>query len=200
VKKIGITGPTGAGKTTALQALAGHNVCLLDGDQVYHALLAEDRRLQRALTDQFGGEILDKTGGIDRKKLGLQVFGRPAALAELNQVTHRFILAELERRCALAEAEGRIAAVIDAAALFESGIGEQCAAVVGVLAPEDLRIRRIMAREGISEDYARRRAAAQPPAAFYQARCSHILENTREDTPETFRARAAALFRQLLEG
>lgn len=95
------------------------------------------------------------------------VFQDPAALAELNGITHRFILAEIERLCAQAEAQGRPAAAIDAIALVESGAARRCEAVVGVLAPPEVRIRRIMAREGIPEDYARRRWRPSRKRTFF---------------------------------
>ncbi len=198
MKIIGITGPTGAGKTTALGVLEELGAEVIDADQVYHALLAESAPLRGALTERFGPGILDGSGQIDRKALGKLAFGNPAALRDLNAITHRFILAEIGRRTEAARREGRPAVAIDAAALLESGAGERCDAVVGVLSPKELRIRRIMAREGISEDYARSRADAQPPDAFYRARCSYILENGLEDTPETFREKARALFAALL--
>ncbi len=204
MKRIGITGPTGAGKTTALQALAELDAHIIDADAVYHALLESSATLRAELTARFGpsildGEgrvnrkalggvvfgdpaalaelnvlessatlraeltarfgpsILDGEGRVNRKALGGVVFGDPAALAELNAITHRFILAEIDRQAAGAEEQGRSAVAIDAIALIESGLGETCGAIVGILAPRELRIRRIMAREGISEDYARKR-------------------------------------------
>lgn len=135
MKRIGITGPTGAGKTTALDALKELGACVIDADAVYHDLLQSSAPLRSALTDRFGGEILDKAGKLDRKRMGNVVFQDPAALAELNGITHRFILAEIERLCAQAEAQGRPAAAIDAIALVESGAARRCEAVVGVLAP-----------------------------------------------------------------
>ena len=89
------------------------------------------------------------------------VFADPQALADLNAITHRFVLAEIDRQAAQAEAEGRPAVAIDAIALIESGAAEGCDAVVGVLAPKEVRVRRIMSREGISEEYARKRVEAQ---------------------------------------
>ena len=85
---------------------------------------------------------------------------------------------------------------IDAIALIESGVGETCDAVVGILAPSEVRIRRIMAREGISEEYARKRVEAQQGDDFFRAHCTHILMN--EDSPEEFSARALALFQSLI--
>ena len=89
-------------------------------------------------------------------------------------------------------------AAIDAIALIESGIGAGCDAVVGILAPKEVRIRRIMAREGIPEDYARKRVEAQQGDDFFRAHCDYILENREDDTPEHFQARARELFRRIL--
>ena len=179
MKRIGITGPTGAGKTTALQALVELDAHIIDADAVYHALLESSAPLRAALTVRFGPSILDGEGRVNRKALGGVVFGDPAALADLNAITHRFILA-------------------DAIALIESGLGETCGAIVGILAPRELRIRRIMAREGISEDYARKRMEAQQGDGFFRTHCDYLLENRADDTPEAFQARAKQLFEQIL--
>ena len=197
MKIIGITGPTGAGKTTALRALAQLGVWIIDADEVYHRLLEESVPLQMALTARFG-ELQDERGKIDRKKLGIVVFGDPEALAALNAITHRFIGEEIDRQLSAARAEGRSAAAIDAIALIESGLGERCDTVVGVIAPAELRVRRIMDREGIPEVYARKRVAAQKGEDFFRANCGYLLENTEGDTPGAFGARALVLFTELL--
>ena len=198
MKILGITGPTGAGKTTALNVLTSLGACILDADAVYHDLLEQSRALREALTGRFG-DICDETGKIDRKKLGGVVFTDPAALADLNGITHRFMEAELDRRLREAEQKGRPAAAIAAIALLESGFGAKCDATVAVVAPAELRVRRIMAREGIPEDYARKRVNAQKPESFFRESCDYVLENNEDDTPETFGARALALFLTILE-
>lgn len=198
MKRIGITGPTGAGKTTALHALTSLGAAVIDADAMYHDLLSSDQGLKEALAGRFGRDLLDGEGQIARKRLGEIVFTDHQALEDLNAITHRFILEELARRTGAARREERSAVAVDAIRLIESGIGASCDAVVGILAPAGLRVRRIMAREGISEAYARKRVEAQPDDDFYRAHCSHILENGPEDTPETFRRRALALFRTLL--
>ena len=200
MKRIGITGPTGAGKTTALGVLTDLGAHIIDADAVYHRLLEESGPLRAALAERFGPSILTPEGRIDRKALGNVVFGDPEALDELNTITHRFIGEEIHRQLTQAERDGRPAAAIDAIALIESGLAAECEAVVGILAPAEVRVKRIMARDHIGEDYARARVAAQKDEAFYRAHCTHILENNENDTPETFRRRALALFRGLLEG
>ncbi len=199
MKLIGITGPTGAGKTTALQALEDLGAHIIDADGVYHRLLGESEALKAALTGRFGPGILDGTGAVDRKALGNAVFGDPAALEDLNAITHQFILDDILRQRAEAGAQGCPAVAVDAIALIESGLGAECDAVVAVLAPLEVRIRRIMAREGISEDYARRRALAQKGDDFFRSHADYVLENGPGESREQFAAKARALFARILE-
>ena len=97
----------------------------------------------------------------------------------------------------LRRAQGHTLVGLDAISLMESGLGRLCACTVAVLAPAEDRVRRIMARDGISEDYARLRISAQQPDAFYRERCSHILENNCA-TPAQFREQARIFFRSML--
>ena len=196
MKVIGITGPTGAGKTTALNALRQLGAEVVDADAVYHRLLAEDGALKNILVKAFGEDILDERGKIDRKRLSTQVY--PDRLEELNALTHPVIVAEIGRMAREAEGRGCPALAIDAIALVESGLGGMCDVVVSVLAPVELRVRRIMARDGIDEAYARRRIMAQKGDDFFRTHSDYVLENVEEDTPETFGERAMTLFRKLL--
>ncbi len=196
MKRIGITGPTGAGKTTALRALESLGAEVLDADAVYHGLLAESVPLREALVGAFGPDILDAAGGVDRRKLSAAVY--PDGLDRLNGLTHPFITAALDRQMAEAKAAGRPAVAIDAIALIESGFAAQCDTVVSVLAPLEVRIPRIMARDHIDEPYARRRALAQPSDGFYRAHSDYVLENGPGETPEAFAAKALTLFRGIL--
>lgn len=197
MKVIGITGPTGAGKTTALNALTALGGCIIDADAVYHDLTRDSRPMREELTARFGDLYEDDV--LDRKKLGRIVFQDPEALEDLNAITHKYVNQETGRRIAEARAEGRPAAAIDAIALLESPLAQYCDCTVAITAPEDLRVRRIMKREGITEEYAWIRVNAQKPSAWFQEHCDYTLENTEADTVETFSARAEAFFRQILE-
>jgi len=194
---IGITGPTGAGKTTVLNVLRDMGGAVADCDAVYHQLLVTSASMQTELKARFGAEIFDENGHLRRKELGAIVFGNAQALADLNAITHRYIVAELERLIAQAGRERRPAIALDAIALLESGAGALCGVTVAVTAPEDVRVRRIVAREGISEDYARARISAQRPSAWFEERCAYTLRN--DGDREALERRARDLFSYLIK-
>ena len=199
MKIIGITGPTGAGKTTVLGALEDLGAAVIDCDAVYHRLLAEDGDMLAQMRARFGHTVFDGQGHLDRKALGAVVFSDPAALADLNAITHGYVNREIDRLIAAAEEAGRPAAAVDAIALLEGGLKDKCDATVAVLAPAEVRVERIMAREGISRDYARARVAAQKPDSYFEDRCDYVFQNDGPG-PEDCKARAAALFRTILQG
>lgn len=196
MKIIGITGGTGAGKTTALQALERLGAETIDCDAVYHRLLDENEAMRGELSSQFG-TIFQADGKADRKKLGEVVFDDPKALSQLNQITHRFVVLEVKRLIEGARVQGKSIVAVDAVALLESGLGQLCHRVVGLIAPEELRVKRIMRREGISEAYARLRVRAQKPDSYFQKHCDAVLVNTSDDFAAFDRA-ATALFQKLL--
>ena len=143
---IGITGGTGCGKTTLLKVIAEKGGLILDCDAIYHQLLTRDDRLLNAIETRFPGTT--ENGQLQRKKLGSIVFSDHNALADLNRITHGAIKNEVLRQL---ESQPRLAA-IDAIALFEGGLAELCDTTVAVTAPEEIRVRRLMQRDNISED------------------------------------------------
>ena len=194
---IGITGGTGAGKTSALRVLERLGALVLDCDAIYHKLLEDSAELKSELGDRFGGVL--RAGEIDRKRLGEIVFSDPAALMDLNGITHKYVDGELESSLALWKRQGGAVAAVDAIALIESGLGGRCDAVVGVAAPEDKRISRIMERDGLSREQAERRAGAQKPEVFFRENCEYLLENIY-DTAEEFEEKCMEFFEKLLGG
>ena len=190
---VGITGPTGAGKTSALRALEQLGGCVLACDAIYLDMLRSDDGLRRALTDAFGS-VFTADGQLDRRKLGTLVFGDPQQLERLNNIIYTYLPQELERRMAASPAP---IIGIDAINLVESGLSKLCDRTLAVLAPVEDRVRRIMARDGISEEYARLRVAAQKGDAFYRTHCTDILENASA-APEEFQKTALLFFQRLL--
>ena len=191
---IGLTGPTGAGKTSALRAIERLGGCVLDADAIYHEMLKTDVLLRTALTDTFG-EVFLPDGSLDRQKLGTIVFGNPAELEKLNQIIYAHIPRELRRRM-----DATVAPVIgiDAINLIEGGLNAICDCTVAVLCPAEVRVRRIMARDHISEEYARLRVNAQKSDDFYRKHCTYTLNNTC-DSAAAFEEQAYLFFYGLLQ-
>lgn len=194
---IGITGPTGAGKTTALHALADLGAVVIDCDGVYHDLTENSAPMLDELRRRFGDGIFDSDGALQRKVLGTIVFGDEGALADLNAITHHYVNDEVDRRLDQARGEGRPAAAVDAIALLDSDLRDKCHCTVAVTAPDEVRVRRIMARDGIGEEYARLRLAAQKPVEYFEHNSDYTLRNDGEDPAEFYR-RARALFEPLI--
>lgn len=194
---IGLTGPTGAGKTTVLHVLEGMGAAVLDADAIYHDLTVSSQPMRQALQERFGPDIYDDQGVLLRKQLGARVFGDSQALEDLNAITHRYIQLEIQRRLDQAQAEGKQVAVVDAIALIESGVADICHITVAVVAKAETRIGRIMARDGIDEVYARKRVEAQKPAEFFETHCQYTLHNDGDD-PGRLEQQATALFAHIL--
>ena len=190
---IGITGGTGAGKTSALRAIESLGGKVMDCDRVYHEMLNSDKELHAAITAQFG-PVFREDGTLDRKKLGEIVFADRERMRELNEIVFRAIRPELQRRM---DAEPALLYGIDAINLIECGLHRMCDRTVAVTSPQELRVRRIMQRDQIEERYARLRIGAQKTDDFYRENCDHELANS-EESSEAFEAKAYAFFEKLI--
>lgn len=194
---IGITGGTGCGKTAFLRCIEAHGGVGIDCDALYYDLLRTDGALRAALTESFGA-VFRPDGSLDRKRLGTAVFSDPAQMEALNRIVFTHVRRAVETIRAREKSAGTALLAIDAINLFQSGLAELCGTTVGVLAPEEVRLRRIMRRDGIERQYALLRIRAQEPDGFYTARCAHILQNG-EISPEEFQIQANALLENLIK-
>ena len=194
MKIIGITGGTGCGKTTALNELERRGALLIDCDAVYHRMLETDRPMLDEIEKYFPGAVID--GKLDRKALGAVVFTDEEALRDLNIITHRHINLEIRRILREHAMNGGTLAAIDAIELFSSGLAKRCTATIGVIADREVRIDRIMRRDGISREYAMMRVNAQRPNEYFIQKCSHVLENN--GSQEEFIEKCRKTFEEVL--
>ena len=168
---IGITGGSGCGKTTLLNLIAEKGGLVLDCDAIYHELLKTDTAMLSAIEARFPGVM--EEGVLNRKKLGAIVFADEKALLDLNAITHAAVKQEVLRRL---EIKPKLAA-IDAIGLFEGHLAELCDVTTAVTAPIEDRVARLVRRDGISEEYARSRIAAQHQDGWFREKCGFVLEN-----------------------
>lgn len=173
---LGITGPTGAGKTTLLCEVEKLGGAVIDCDAVYHELLKSDIALQELLEKEFG-PLRNESGTIDRKKLGAIVFYDPEKLETLNSIAWAVVTDRVRALLEEYRQQGRGLAAVDAVALLESPLKKLCQLTVAVLSSPEVRVKRIMVREGISEEYAWARVRAQKPDEYFFQNCDVTLVN-----------------------
>jgi dephospho-CoA kinase len=167
----------------------------IDADIVYRELVAAGQPLLAKLATHFGPEIVAADGSLDRSKLGSIVFSDPAKLRELDELTHPAVIAEIDRRVAMAES-GQII-VIDAVKLIESGHAEHCDQVWVVTLVTEQQVTRLMKRNILSEVEARRRVASQAPMEPKLARADRIIDNS--GSLEATRAQVIEAWQEFVE-
>ena len=163
MKIIGLCGGSGSGKGIVSSLFVKAGIPVIDSDAVYHELTTRSGDCLSALCNEFGDGILSN-GVLNRKALADIVFSSGDAAAKrkrLNEISHGYILSEIERRLLSFEKEGVKIAVVDAPLLFESGLDKKCDVTVAVISDEDTRISRIMSRDKLSVEEAKRRISAQ---------------------------------------
>ena len=176
---VGLTGPSGAGKGIIASLFARFGVPSIDTDRVYHDLLIPPSACLDELKEAFGKGILLPDGTLDRRALASLVFseGGTQNLAALNRITHRHILEKTKDILAAYEAEGVPAVLVDAPQLFESGFDRECGFILSVLAPFDLRLARVMERDGLDEERGRARLEASHTDEFFRERSDAVIIN-----------------------
>ena len=178
MKILGITGPSGAGKSLLTETLKKLNIHVIDADEVYHSLLIPPSDCLRAIKNVFGDGVFDESGALSRPRLASIVFNDKEKLKLLNATVLPFVLDRI--RQIISSLEGELVAV-DAPTLIESGFNKECDAVISVLCPNEIRLERIMARDGITRDAALERIKAQKPDSFYVDASDAVIVNDTDE-------------------
>ena len=188
---LGVTGNIASGKSTVTGLLAELGATVIDSDLVYRELVAPGTPLLARLAERFGEDIVADDGSLNRSSLGAIVFADPEALHDLDRITHPAVIAEVDQRVA-AKTDGVV--VLDAVKLIESGHADGCDAVWVVVTDPEEQVTRLMKRNSLPAEEARRRVAAQPPIGPKLARADFVIDNsgsrdeTREQVERAWRA------------
>ena len=176
-KVIGLTGQTGAGKSTVSRVFAEKGFALIDADRISREVTQMGKPCLQELFDFFGDGIRCADGTLDRKALAGIVFTDPQKLESLNSICHPFITEEIVARIEQLAQEGARLILLDAPTLFESKASDFCDLIISVTAEESLRLSRIMARDGLTEQAALERMHSQLPEHFFAEHSDYIIRN-----------------------
>ena len=173
---IGITGSSGAGKSTICENLKkNYKVKIINADKIAKKLSKKGTSYIIDIIKKFGKDIVNEEGELKRKKLAEIIYSDPKKREELNSCTFKYIKKEIEKE--IKKINEDTIAVIDAPLLFESELNKICDKVIGVISRKELQIERIVARDNIDYEQAEKRLAAQKTNEFYIKNCDDIIEN-----------------------
>lgn len=176
---IGITGSSGAGKSTICEILQKeYNVKIINADKIAKRLSCKGTSYINEIIEKFGKDIVDEKGELKRKKLAQIIYNNSDKRKELNNCTFKYIKKEIEEE--IKEIEKDEIIIIDAPLLFECGLDKLCDKVIGVISKRDLQIERIIARDNIDYNQAESRLNAQEDNEFYIKKCDAIIENNND--------------------
>ena len=175
---VGLTGPTGAGKSLVCRLLRDWDkISIVDCDQVARLVVEKGQRCLVDLAVEFSPMIIDPDGNLDRRRLVKLVFSDKKKLRRMEEIMFPYILEETRERIAARRKAGDRAVFLDAPTLYQSGADALCDKVVAVLASTEGRLLRIMERDRLTLEEAGRRMGSQPSDSFFEARADYILRN-----------------------
>lgn len=192
---IGVTGNIASGKSETARLLQQKGCALVDADAVAHELYGWDRALVQRIAGEFGPGVIWSDGSLNRKQLGSMVFGKPEAMANLNRIVHpALVVAIRERITSTQRIMNRV--VLDAALIIELGFAKEVDYLVLVSADTQVRLARLMARSGLTEDEARRRIESQVPEEAKLSQADFVIKN--ETTKEYLQEQVDALWDEIM--
>ncbi len=194
---VGLTGQTGSGKTTLCTYLSELGYPVINCDSIARRVVEPGTPCLSELVEVFGKEILTPGSGLDRRKLASIVFADKTKLEKLNRVINPYIFEKIKHTIEQYRKYGEKLVVLDAPTLFESGADQFCDVTISIIAPRDIRQRRIMQRDGLTVREAENRMNSQNDDYYYMRRSDHVITNVF--TTEQLKRVAADLFEQILQ-
>ena len=177
MKIIGLTGLTGAGKSTVAQKLMAYGCYHIDADKVAREVINNNENVKNKLKERFGTDVINTDGTTNRPLLASLAFADEQSTLDLNAITHPSVIEEIKSIIKDMEEVGYRGVIIDAIALFESGLDALCDFNVTVIAPKEIRLERIIKRDNITEEKALERINAQKDEGFFTSKADFVLWN-----------------------
>lgn len=192
---VGLTGQSGAGKSSLSRMFAARGVEVIDADRVARDAIEQSANCLMDLVLEFSTEVIHPDASLNRARLAELCFGDKNKLKRLNDITFPYIIEAIVHKLENAKARRLPMVVLDAPTLFESGLNRRCDRIIAVIADRDTRIERVIARDQISREDAELRINAQNPDAFYTGRSHEVLHNDTDFA--AFEAAFLALYDRL---
>jgi len=175
---VGLTGGIATGKSTVCRMFGELGAAIVDADAIAHQAVASGSPTWRKIVDWFGRDILQTDGQIDRKKLGNLIFEDAEQRAALNRIVHPVVFAQMDHHVRQLAAAGACELVLlDIPLLFESGMQQQIRPIIVVYLSPSLQLRRLMARDGISQAAAQARIRSQLPIESKKKHADYVIDN-----------------------
>jgi dephospho-CoA kinase len=175
--KVGLTGNIAAGKSTVAEVWRLLGATVVDADELARRAVDPGTPAFSAIAAEWGEEVVEPDGGLDRAALRRIVFADPAARERLEQIVHPAVAELREELYREAEARGEPVIVADIPLLFEVGVVDEFDVVVLVDAPEETRLARLVGDRGLDPAEAQKMIAAQMPSELKRARADYVIEN-----------------------
>ncbi len=180
VMVVGLTGQTGAGKTTVCRIFIENGFAVINADMVSRFVVEKDKPCLLELAEMFGDDIIDSEGELDRKKLAEIVFSDKSKLEILNSICYPYITSEILNRIRSLSENNQKLILLDAPTLFESRADDFCEIVISVVSRIENRLARIMERDGITEEEALNRINSQYDEKFFVEHSEFIIKNNKD--------------------
>lgn len=177
VMVVGLTGQTGAGKSTVSKVFSSNGFAVIDADQVARRVVEKGTKCLDEIADFYGNTVINDDGTLNRRALAAIVFSDKAKLETLNTITYPYITGEILKQIRAHSMNGEKLILLDAPTLFESRADDFCEIIISVLADEEIRERRIISRDGLTPDQARKRMDSQLDEDFFRTHSDYIIHN-----------------------
>ncbi len=194
---LGVTGGIGSGKSAVCQVLEVLGARVFYADAEAKRLMEEDADLRQAVQDAFGADSYEASGALNRTHLARLIFGHKQHVETLNALVHPRVRQAFARAKERAVHDPVPVLVHEAALIFESGADEALDAVAVVDAPQGARIRRVMDRDGVSEEQVRARMRHQWPTSVLRQRADYVIDNSGQ--PDALRPQVERIYRAILQ-